>query len=316
MKAFRLIAFPALLAMSAASAPAQQQRSILFIGNSFTYGAGSAVHFWRANSVTDLNREGIGGVPALFKSFANQAGLRYDVYLETRGGSDFAFHLREKRAEITSKPWDVVVAHSYSTLDREHPNDATNLIATGRELSTVLHQRNPSVEFYVTATWSRPDMTYPDNTPWHGKSIETMGNDVAAAYRRLAQEVPGVRGVNPVGAAFNRAVASGVADPNPYDGVEAGKLDLWTYDHYHASTYGYYLEALVVFGNVTGVDPVALGRNECSGFELGISASQIAALQRVARDALVAAGASLGTISTNKTAERESVSAPGCDGVT
>ena len=311
MKTFRLGVTTALLAATVGHAHAQQPRSILFIGNSFTYGAGSAVHFWRANSVTDLNHEGIGGVPALFKSFANQAGLHYDVYLETRGGSDFAFHLREKRAEITSRKWDVVVAHSYSTLDREHPNDPTNLIATGKELSTVLHGSNPSVEFYVTATWSRPDMTYPDKTPWHGKPIETMGNDVDAAYRRLAKEVAGVRGVNPVGAAFNRAVASGVADPNPYDGIEAGKLDLWTYDHYHASSYGYYLEALVVFGNVTGVDPMSLGRNECSGFELGISSPQIVALQKVAHDALVAAGASLGTPPANKPALRESACSAG-----
>ena len=31
---------------------------------------------------------------------------------------------------------------------------------------------------------------------------------------------------------------TGVADPNPYDGIEAGKVNLWTHDHYHASTHG------------------------------------------------------------------------------
>ncbi|HEY6619273.1 MAG TPA: hypothetical protein VIY68_07000 [Steroidobacteraceae bacterium] len=35
---------------------------------------------------TDLNDEGQGGVPALFKSFTSQAGLSYDVYLETHPG--------------------------------------------------------------------------------------------------------------------------------------------------------------------------------------------------------------------------------------
>jgi hypothetical protein len=43
--------------------------SILFIGNSFTYGAESPVQYYRADTVTDLNRQGKGGVPALFKSF-------------------------------------------------------------------------------------------------------------------------------------------------------------------------------------------------------------------------------------------------------
>ena len=84
---------------------------------------------------------------------------------------------------------------------------------------------------------------------------------------------------------------TGVADSNPYDGIDAGKLDLWTYDHYHASTSGYYLEALVVFGSLTGVDPRALGENECAAFELGLERSKVKALQQVAFDELAAAGA-------------------------
>ena len=281
------------MALTVGSAEAQQGQTILFIGNSFTFGSGSAVRFWRTNTVTDLNDDHVGGVPALFKSFADQAGLPYDVYLETRGGSAFDYHLQEKLDEITSRAWDVVVAHSYSTLDRDHPNDPTALLATGRQLSDVLHERSPSVEFYVTATWSRPDLTYREGTPWHGKPIDAMGSDVDAAYDRLAAEVQGVKAVNPVGEAFNRAIRTGVADPNPYDGIDVGKVDLWTYDHYHASTFGYYLEALVVFGNVTGVDPMALGRGECSGFELGMSSAQTEALQQVAHDELVAAGVPL-----------------------
>ena len=62
-----------MLAMVAAIAG----ESVLFIGNSFTYGQGSAVRFYRNSTVTDLNHEGIGGVPALFKSFTDQAGLDY-----------------------------------------------------------------------------------------------------------------------------------------------------------------------------------------------------------------------------------------------
>ena len=53
--------------------------SVLFIGNSFTFGAGSPVQKWRPEIVTDLNHEGIGGVPALFKSFTREAGLEVDV---------------------------------------------------------------------------------------------------------------------------------------------------------------------------------------------------------------------------------------------
>jgi hypothetical protein len=281
------------MALSMGSAEAQQARSILFIGNSFTFGYGSAVRYWRANTVTDLNHEGIGGVPALFKSFTDQVGLPYDVYLETRGGTAFDFHLQEKTAEITSQPWNVVVAHSFSTLDRDAPNDPTDLLVTGRQLADVLLRRSPSVELYVSATWSRPDMIYVEGTPWHGTTIDVMGTDIDRAYDRLAAEVPGVKAVNPVGEAFNRAIRTGVADGTPYDGIAADQIDLWTYDHYHASTHGYYLEALVVFGNVTGVDPLALGRGECSGFEMGMSPDQVEALQQVAHDELVAARVTL-----------------------
>ena len=73
--------------------------------------------------------------------------------------------------------------------------------------------------------------------------------------------------------------------PDPYDGVEAGRINLWTYDHYHASAHGYYLEALVVLGGVTGSDPRSLGENECSAYELGLSRAEVKALQQVAFDA-------------------------------
>jgi hypothetical protein len=117
-----------------------------------------------------------------------------------------------------------------------------------------------------------------------------MARDVRAGYDLAAKGVPGVRSVVPVGQAWIRAMDVGLADPNPYDGIEAGKIDLWTYDHYHASTAGYYLEALMLFGNITGRDPRSLGKTECSGFELGLSLPQIATLQQVAFDQLAAEG--------------------------
>jgi len=285
-----VVALAGMMALVVGSAEGQQSQSILFVGNSFTFGSGSAVRYWRASTVTDLNDEGIGGVPALFKSFADQSGLDYDVYLETRGGTNFDFHLEQKRDVLDARPWDVVVMHGYSTLDADKPRDPAKLVATGTALAEVFHDRNPSVRIYPTATWSRADETYPEDGAWHGEPIEAMARDVRAAYDQLAAAAPGVVRVNAVGEAWTRAMKTGVADPNPYDGIDAEKLDLWTYDHYHASTAGYYLEALVVFGNVTGVDPRSLGRGECSGLELGLSTSQVEALQQVAYDQLAADG--------------------------
>lgn len=277
---------PTSLVFILATSQAVAESSILFIGNSFTYGWGSSTRHYRNDTVTDLNHEAIGGVPALFKSFADQAGLEYDVYLETRSGSGLDFHLTEKLGVIGRRPWDKVVMHGFSTLDAVNPGDPNKLITTTAQMSAFLHGLNPNVEVYLTATWSRADLTYQKDRPWSGQPIYQMAKDVRAGYDKAAARAPAVKAVNAVGEAWNRAMENGIADPNPYDGIEFGKVDLWSHDHYHASDYGYYLEALVVFGNVTGLDPRSLGENECSGYELGMSRTQVNALQQAAFEQL------------------------------
>ena len=269
------------------TAGASAATSVLFIGNSFTYGQGSAVRFYRASTVTDLNNEGIGGVPALFSSFAAQAGLDYEVSLETRGGAGLDFHLAEKASVIGQRPWDVVVMHGYSTLDADQPRDTRKLIDSSAAMAAFLRERNAAVRIYLTATWSRADQVYPATGAWHGSSIEQMGFDIRAAYD-LAAKNARATAVIPVGEAWNRAFDLEVADADPYDGIGAGKINLWADDHYHASTAGYYLEALVVFGVISGRDPRSLGANECSAYELGLSRSTVEALQQIAFEQLAA----------------------------
>jgi len=116
-----------------------------------------------------------------------------------------------------------------------------------------------------------------------------MARDVRAGYDQAAQASAVITSVVPVGGSWSRAMETGVADPNPYDGTEFGTVSLWTYDHYHASTYGYYLEALVVFGRLTGRDPRSLGDHECSAFELELSRQETGSLQQVTFDTLVSA---------------------------
>lgn len=278
-------ALVAVLVIALGSTGAAAGISVLFIGNSFLFGSGSAVRFYRADTVTDLNNEGIGGVPALFKSFTQQAGLDYDVSLETRGGSGLDFHLANKREVVGARGWDTVVMHGFSLLDADKPRDPAKLVATTKAMADFLRSRNPKVAIYAMATWARADHVYPAKGAWTGQPVEVMARDIRAAYDQAAGPA-GVKAVIPVGEAWTRAMQGGVADPNPYDGIEAGKLNLWTYDSYHASTHGYYLEALVIFGSLTGKDPRSLGDAECSGFELGMSRAEVKALQQVAFDQL------------------------------
>lgn len=285
-----LLAFaaPATTAI-AQSAPAAvtSPRTILFIGNSFTQGAHSPVRNWHADRVTDLNGAGYGGVPALFKEFTVEAGLAYTVSLETQGGQTLAFHYDQRRAVI-DRAWDVVVLQEYSTLDSDRPGDATRYIRSVGQLGSMFRVRNHAVKVNLMATWSRADQVYQPGNPWSGKPIAAMAEDLRNAADRARRTNRAVSGVIPVGQAWNRAFAAGVADPNPYDGITFGQADLWSYDHYHASTAGYYLEALVVFGQVTGVDPRTLGRNERAADELGLSPDLAAALQTVAHEQLTA----------------------------
>jgi len=236
---------------------------------------------YRAGSVTDLNGDGVGGVPALFKRFANEAGLPYNVSLETAAGQTLTWHLANKRTTIDSR-WDAVVLQEYSTLDPDRPGDSTRTLSAVSAIARLLRDRNPHADLSLVATWTRPDLTFPAGKRWSGKPVDRMALDIRRADNRVRSAVPAIARVIPVGEAFNCAVARRIADANPYDGVTGGRIDLWASDHYHASTPGYYLEALTIFASVTRTDPRKLGRNESAARDLRIDAALAAKLQDVA----------------------------------
>ncbi len=166
---------------------------------------------------------------------------------------------------------------------------------------------------YLTETWARPDMVFahkittPDTTTSSGEPIVdtsaaggvaklyyttlgAMSADLHAAFAGEAAANAGIAGVIPVGDAFQMAVDDGsVKGGGFYDanGVfvppAAGEpLDLWWDDGLHASKYGSYLDALVQFGTITGLDPLSLGANESAALALGISGTDAVFLERLA----------------------------------
>lgn len=274
-------------------APNAFAANILFVGNSFTFAADTPIMKYKANTVTDLNGNGTGGVPALFKSFTVQAGLDYDVFLETHPGAGIDWHLDNAAEKIGQRRWDTVVLQSYSTLDARQPGDPAMLIRAVRQMAALLRDRNPGVDVRLMSTWSRADQTYVPTGHWYGKPIDAMENDVRAGYDKAAAGSAIVKGIIPVGEAWGRAMRTGVADFNPYDGIDAGKINLWNSDNYHASVYGCYLEALTIFGSITGRDPRSLGLNESAAAELGIAPAHVGALQKIAFDQLSASGATI-----------------------
>ena len=224
----------ALLGFAALQSVANAEK-ILFVGNSFTFGGATpAVEHFRPQTVTDLNGEGIGGVPALFKSFTREAGLDYDVSLETSGGMNLDFHYQQK-AKVISGRWDHVILQGYSTLDAEDPGNGDRIADYASRLAQLFKAQNPQVDVRLVATWSRADQTYPKTGHWSGKPIESMALDVRAAYDRAAAHSQHIRAVIPVGEAWNRAIDEGIATRNPYLRTARGQINLWADDSYHAS---------------------------------------------------------------------------------
>ncbi len=280
-------AFLAALSLTLCIWGTAQAQSILFVGNSFTFAAYSPVWKYRAASVTDLNGEGVGGVPALFKLFTDEAGLHFEVSLETSPGKDLQWHI-DNKTPLLDRAWDHVILQSYSTLDARSPGDPASLVRTTVVLAKLFHDRNPAVDVRLDSTWSRADLTYLPAGHWYGRPISAMETELRAGYDKAAAASPYVQAVIPVGGAWNRAIETGFAAPNPYEGIAPGKVDLWAFDHYHGSTFGYYIEALTIFGSVTGLDPRSLGPNETAAKELGLSPAQTSAMQQIAFDELAA----------------------------
>jgi hypothetical protein len=284
----------AVIVFCLAAAPAFAATKIIFIGNSFTFAAHSPVRFYETDQVHDLNPPDalgrtVGGVPALFKEFTKEAGLDYDVSLETVGGKDFDFHMREKRDVIDGK-YDVVIAQGQSTLDVDHPGDPARLIQHTKEMAAMYAAQNLQVKFYILDAWNRADRVYSAKAPWR----IVPANDVQTAYETAARTGTQVSGIIPLGLTWNAAIAKGVADNTPHDDAGASKMNLWGYDGVHASSFGYYLEAAMEFGKVTGKDPLMLaakGRDHVAE-DLGISPMQQRQLLALARDGLAAQGQS------------------------
>ena len=274
------------LALQAAAAHAT---SILFVGNSFTYGepAGGApiVEYYQPSTVTDLNGGGIGGVPALFKQLTVEAGLNYTVSLETVPGVGLDYHYNNKLSELVTQPYDVAILQGYSTLDPVNPGNPANQIKFSALLGQALAAQNPDINVLLDATWTRADQTYLPSGHWYGQPIDAMEQAVQAGDVQADNQSNLIDGVIPVGGAFNEAIQTGFADADPYNGIDPGKINIWAPDSYHASPYGYYLEALTEFYSVTGENPDMFGANDPLASGIGLTPAQATLLQQFAAGA-------------------------------
>jgi hypothetical protein len=300
-----LLAGTALL--SSSRPPARKPVVILFVGNSFFHGAAMPVLRYNAAAITDenftpaskgqrrqqyLHEPGPwGGIPGIFKKLTDEAGLSYEVHLEALSGKPLQFHYDSVLNIIRQPKWDAVVMHDYSTgpVPTHHGGQPARFVEYATRLEQAIHAANPRAQVYLYETWARADQTYPATGGYAGLPIDSMTADLHRAYYREAAQNGHFAGVAPAGDAWLRAIQAGVALRNPYQ-PEPGKINLWNTDNYHPSPAGAYLNACVLFGQLTGRDPRRLGGQEQAAAALGLAPAQAVALQRVAWEQVQAAG--------------------------
>lgn len=242
---------------------------------------------------------------ALFNFYAN----KIEDYIHTgiSAGKDVAGTVLNTTEGLlwggpaTGTPTQMAAACVAGTGGASNPNSLSRTACNLARTIKANTNENAAAQVFLYQTWARPDMVYAHtNTvtdpttgavlPGSGAatlyqpSLEAMTADLHNAYFGLAASNTDFAGVAAVGDAFLMAVQQGVATRNPYaaDAASDGLIDLWWDDELHASKYGSYLSALTLFGRITGYNPFYLGAGEQAAHDLGISAIDALALQRIA----------------------------------
>ena len=343
---FALRTMLAFLACIALAAPARADPlHILFVGNSFTHGRYQPVRTYRdgygadAGHVHDdncLSPEAcirpearrrarpagtdefgpFGGIPGIFLTLVEEAGLSFDVSINAVSSATLARTAADPsriRAiandPLTGTPFDIVVLQEQSflplpatnTLGRETRGNLAEFTGAVKQLVAAIDaadaaaHRSPA-RIFLYETQPLASYTYAGaegRHPYAGASIAVMAADLHRGYAAAAAQNPAIAGVAYAGDSWVSAIDRGIAERDPFSPNQPpGAIDLWDSDPaaaccttptgYHPSAYGAYLNALVLFHRITGQDPSRFGPTEIAASQLGLVPAVAAALQRVA----------------------------------
>jgi hypothetical protein len=258
--------------------------NILFVGNSFTHGNEEPVYSYNKGAITDANGGGQGGVPGIFKKLTVQAGLSYNVTIETVSGETLSGHYATKAA-IIGRAWDTVVLQENSTrpLPVARGGTPTAFFTGANDLRNLVLTGNPSARLFLYEAWASPTSVSAQGYPGGTAGLQAMQSDLRNAYFKAHDDLD-FTGVARVGDGFLRAIEQGLADPDPSNGTSPGTVNLWSAsDSRHASKYGSYLAAAVLYAKVTGADPrnLSVGTGSAAA-DLGMSATEASNLNRIA----------------------------------
>jgi hypothetical protein len=244
---------------------------ILFIGNSFTFGASAPLV--RVN----------GGVPKLFEEIARAKGKKVATSAVTAGGKDWSYHLAQPvtAQALNSKVWTWVVLQDYSWRPT-HAGDIPQFMRDGETFSDRIARNSPHAGIILYETWSRPPGAFFHTPP--GNTFSGPAQMMAELHQSYAQLRDDLAEKNPnrevrdalVGTAFARANA------------EYPHINLIALEQHHADAEGYYLAALVIYETIYHDSAVGAPTKFFHGL-LTIAPDDAAKLQQVADEVMTSA---------------------------
>jgi len=313
------------------------------------------LNYLQAGSASTYGERGpYGGIPGIFLKLTQEAGLNYDVSIDTIASATLngTWKNSTNLPVISASKWDRVVLQEQSftplpttitvngatittrgnpanfntgvqaIVNALHTNDAA---ASKPDAKVTLYETQPLASYsYLSFNPAAPIFGSSagitggnNNQPYVGDPdpVRRMAGDLHNAYNTAAANANalGHSSVNVAlaGDAWITAMNDSIAVMNPYlPGALFGpQVDLWdsnaldacctTPIGYHPSLYGAYLNALVLFESITGVDARTLGDETDSNsplyltsaaYSLGISPTIAAELEYIAALTVTAGG--------------------------
>ncbi|KAH7098414.1 hypothetical protein BKA62DRAFT_660727 [Auriculariales sp. MPI-PUGE-AT-0066] len=232
-----------------------------------------------------------GGVPAVFKDMADRIPDLIDTYnvtIQATSGFTLQDHFEKSAAVIGQPQWNWIYLQEQTTLvlpDEQGGNHER--FAEGVKNLQSLIQNTSNAHISLFQNWLLPGLVYPAGAPYNQDvyqcgedlpNIICMQGDISDSLASVSVGFD-IGDVAFPGNSFLWSIDDGIADGNPYDGVEAG-INLWADDNVKASKAGAYVAALSLLANIASFAPsdVPNGVNSTAD-ALGISSDVATELQ-------------------------------------
>lgn len=212
----------------------QQTKSVLFLGNSYTY---------------------VNNLPQLLADMANSTGKTLIFDINAPGGYYIAEHLTNPTslAKIANGNWDHVVLQDQS-LALAYPATCMNFMPYSVRLDSIIKLHNPCAQTMFYSTWGRkPGDTYLCTPPectvdtWITRTYYEMDSTITAHYKIFADSVKA--SMTPVGAAWR------------YIRQNYPSIELFQSDDSHPSLAGSYAAACCFYATLFRSDPTSITFN-------------------------------------------------------